>query len=51
MPYNSTAIGPSVKGPTVKKLALWLILGRGKVERWPRWAVLAKAPDCRDGIA
>jgi hypothetical protein len=30
-----TQRGPSVKGPTVKKLALWLILGRGQNERWP----------------
>jgi len=42
--------GPSVKGPTVKKLALWLILGRGQVERWNRWAILAKEPACREAV-
>jgi len=30
---SSPSGGPSVKGPTVKKSALWLILGRGQYER------------------
>jgi len=33
--FNPHPCLPPRGGPTVKKLALWLILGRGQNEQWP----------------
>jgi hypothetical protein len=41
--------GPGVRGPTVKKIALRLFLGRGQPEQRPLCAILAKEPDWRGG--